>query len=45
MQWRSWLTHCTTSGWSRVRFLMVSLEFFIDIILLAALGPWGWLSL
>jgi len=24
---------------------MVSLEFFIDVILLAALWPWGWLSL
>jgi len=24
---------------------MVSLEFFIDIILLTALWPWGWLSL
>jgi len=24
---------------------MVSLEYFIDIILLAALWPWGWLSL
>jgi len=24
---------------------MVSLEFFIDIILRTALWPWGWLSL
>jgi len=24
---------------------MVSLEFFIDIIFLAVLWPWGWLSL
>jgi len=23
---------------------MMSLEFFIDIILLATLWPWGWLS-
>ena len=33
------------AGRSRVRFPMVSLEFFIDIILPAALCPWGWLNL
>jgi hypothetical protein len=33
------------TGRSRVRFAMVSLEFFIDIILPAAQWPWGWLSL
>jgi hypothetical protein len=32
-------------GRSQVRFPMVSLEFFIDIILPAALWPWSWLSL
>jgi len=32
-------------GRSRVRFPMVSLDFFIDTILLAALWSWGQLSL
>jgi hypothetical protein len=32
------------AGRPRVRFPIVSLEFFIDIILLAALWPWGRLS-
>ena len=32
------------AGRSWVRFLMVSLEFFIDIILLSTLWPWDWLS-
>jgi len=32
-------------GRSRVRFPMVSLQFFFRIILPAALWPWGWLSL
>jgi len=33
------------AGRSRVRFPMVSLDFFIDIILPAVVCPWGWLSL
>jgi len=31
-------------GRSRVRFPMVSLEFFIDTILPSPLWPWGWLN-
>jgi hypothetical protein len=33
------------TGRSRVRFPMVSLDFFIDIILPVALWPWGRFSL
>jgi hypothetical protein len=33
------------AGRSQVRFPMVSLDFFIDIILPGALWPWGLLSL
>ena len=36
-RWHSWLRHCSTTGRSWVLFQMVSLEFFIDIILPAAL--------
>jgi len=32
------------AGRSRVRFPMVSMEFFINIKLTSALWPWGWLS-
>jgi hypothetical protein len=39
------LRHCRTSRKSRVRFPIMSLEFFIEIILPAALWSWGQLSL
>lgn len=33
------------AGWSQAEFPMQSLEFLIDLILLATLFAWGWLSL
>ena len=39
-----WGTELQDGRWW-VRFPMVSLEFFVDIFLPAALWPWGWLSL
>jgi hypothetical protein len=36
-----WLRHYATNRKVAVRFPMVSLECFIDIIILAALWPWG----
>jgi hypothetical protein len=44
-RWRSGLATALQTGRSQDRFPMVLLEFFIDIILPAALWPWGRLSL
>ena len=44
-RWRSWVWHCATSLKVGVRFPIVSLRCFIDVILPAAQWLWGWLSL
>ena len=43
--WHSWVRHCATSRKVTVLFPIVSLESFVDVILPAALWPWGRLSL
>jgi len=44
-RWRSWFGTALQVARSRVGFPMVSLEFFIDVILPAALWPLGRLIL
>ena len=44
MRTRSWLRHCATSrkvAGSIPKFPIVTMEFFIDIILPATIWPWG----
>jgi len=45
MRWRSWLRHGVKAERLRFRCPVGSLRFFTDLILLAALWPWGRLSL
>ena len=40
-RWRSWLNTALQAERSGVQFPKVSLQFFIDIIIPAALWPWG----
>jgi hypothetical protein len=44
-QWRSWLRHCATSRKVAVSIPVLSFDFFVDIILPAALWSWDRLSL
>ena len=43
-RWHSWMRHCATSRKVAGSIPDGSLEYFIDIILPAALWSWGWLN-
>ena len=43
--WRSWLRHCATSRMVAGSITNGVSDFFIDLILQTAPGPWGRLSL